>query len=231
MLSVHRTLGTFRNKVDRYIALNQFCRSKFIEGGLPGERIDVKPNFVDVQLAQSSGPRSSGLYVGRLSKEKGLDVLLQALDLVPALSVDVIGTGPEAATLAKHSRVRLMGWQPREEVHARMARAAYLIVPSIWYETFGLVAVEAFACGLPVIASRLGALNELIRDRETGLLFEPGSAEGLAEAVQWADANPGELRSIADSARAEYEEKYTEAVNYEQLMSVYERARETARSH
>jgi len=230
MLSVHRTLGTFRHKVDRYIALNRFCRGKFVDGGLPAERIDVKPNFVDIGPPPSLGARSGGLYVGRLSKEKGIDVMLGALKLLPMLTVDVVGTGPEAVTLEQHPRARLIGWQAREAVHARMRRAAYLIVPSIWYETFGIVVIEAFACGLPVIASRLGALSELVRDQETGILFEPGSATGLATAIAWADAHPEELAAIAHTARAEYEAKYTEGINYQQLVEIYERARDAAGS-
>ena len=223
MLGIHRAMGTYRDKVTRYIAQTEFSRGKFIEGGLPPERISVKPNFVDVPRSME-GERSGGLLVGRLSGEKGIAVLLDALDRVPGSGVEVVGVGPEEARLRAHDGVRLLGWLEPAVVLGRMRAAAFLVVPSIWYEGFPRVIVEAFACALPVIASRLGSMTEIIRDGETGLLFEPGNAADLARKIAWAKENPAAMRELGMAARREYEEKYTPERNYQQLMAIYAQA-------
>lgn len=220
MLVLHRGLGTYRNKVARYIALNDFCRSKFIEGGLPAERIVVKPNSVDIPAGEEE-LRQGGLFVGRLSAEKGIDVLIRAMDHMPACQLNVIGSGPEEAALCLHTNIRRLGFLPRDQIFRHMQRAAYLLMPSIWYENFPLTLVEAFACGLPVIASRMGAMAVLIEDGKTGLLFEPGSAEDLAKKIAWAEANPEAMVAMGKYARNEYEAKYTPEHNYKQLMAIY----------
>ena len=223
VVGLHRALGTYRDRVTRYVALTEFCRRKFIEGGLPAEKIMVKPNFVpDAPLARE--PRRGGLFVGRLAPEKGVDVLLAALDAVPAAELDVVGAGPEAPKVAAHPRARLLGWRPPHEVRARMARAAYLVMPSLWYENFPRTLVEAFAAGLPVIASRLGALEELVDDGFTGTLFEPGSAPSLARRLDEAERSPQALRRMGRHARLVYETAFTPDTNYERLMAIYDSA-------
>jgi len=223
MLGIHRAMGTYREKVTRYIAQTEFSRRKFIDGGLPPERISVKPNFVDMPRGKER-ERSGGLLVGRLSGEKGIAVLLDALNRMPGSGVDIIGVGPEDARLRVHKGVRLHGWLEPAEVAERMRAAAFLVVPSLWYEGFPRVIVEAFACALPVIASRLGSIAEIIRDGETGLLFEPGDAADLARKLAWAEANPAAMRELGMKARRDYEEKYTPARNYERLVAIYVQA-------
>jgi glycosyltransferase involved in cell wall biosynthesis len=219
-LTAHRALGSYRRKVSRYIALNQFTRAKFIQGGLPAELIAIKPNFVDLPrpLEQS---RSGGLFVGRLSPEKGVDVLLGAVRQLSSTAVDVIGTGPLEKSVLAHPGVVSRGWQAPPAVYAAMARAAYLLLPSVWYENFPRTVVEAFACGLPVIASRLGAMPELIEEGRTGLLFEPGSAQDLASKIAWAETHPRAMRQMGEQARAHYEANFTPEKNYRQLMTIY----------
>jgi glycosyltransferase involved in cell wall biosynthesis len=226
MLSLHRALGTWQHKVARYIALNEFCRRKFIEGGLPGERIAVKPNFVDLP-APEDRPRGGALFVGRLSSEKGIRVLADAAEQVPELDISVIGRGPEEGLLQGLPSVRCHGFRDAHGVRIAMAQAAFLVMPSIWYENFPRTLVEAFAAGLPVVASRLGALADLVRDGETGLLFEPGDAADLAAKLRWAAVHPAETARMGRMARAEYEANYTADLNYQQLLTIYDGAIET----
>lgn len=221
MQGLHRMLGTYQNRVTRYIALNQFCSDKFVEAGLPAARMAIKPNFIDLPTPDLQQTRSGGLFVGRLSAEKGIDTLANAVVLYPAASIAVIGSGPQQAQLEGSAAIRLHGWCEPQQIYAQMGRAAYLLMPSIWYENFPRTLVEAFACGLPVIASRLGAMAELVRDQETGLLFEPGNAADLAQKMQWADSNPEAMLRMGRAARAEYEARYTSETNFNQLMAIY----------
>jgi len=224
MLGAHRALGSYQRRVTRYIALNRFCRDKFIEGGLPAERIAIKPNFVDLPAPGAAGERSGALFVGRLSPEKGIGVLADAARLLPNPGLEVIGDGPETGRLHDMPGVHLAGRQAPAQIYSRMRTAAFLLLPSIWYENFPRVLVEAFACGLPVIASRLGAMAELIEEGVTGLLFAPGDARDLADKLAWAQAHPESMRRMGKSAREVYERNYTSAVNFAQLSAIYREA-------
>jgi len=223
VIGMNRAIGTYRDRVTRYIALTDFCRDKFIQGGLPADRISVKPNFVDIERVPTNG-RRGGLFVGRLAAEKGVDVLLAALKELPNVSIDVIGDGPESARLAEHPQVNLLGWLGAAEINERMQRAAYLVMPSIWYENFPRTLVEAYANGLPVIASRLGSLAELVDHGRTGLVFEPRSAHDLARHLAWAEAFPQKMRAMGENARETYEARFTPERNYARLLEIYEHA-------
>ncbi|WP_018078840.1 glycosyltransferase family 4 protein [Thiobacillus denitrificans] len=221
MLALHRGLGTYRNKVARYIALNEFCRGKFIEGGLPAERVVVKPNFVDF-AAPEPALRAGLLFVGRLSPEKGVATLAGAMARLPDAALRVAGDGPEAGLLDGVTGVTCLGSLPGEMVRQEMNRAMALVVPSIWYENFPRTIVEAFACGLPVIASRIGALADIVRDGETGLLFEPGNPRDLADKMAWALAHPEGMAEMGQKARVQYLAEFSAEVNYRRLMEIYD---------
>lgn len=219
MVSLHRLLGTWQHKVTRYIALNEFCRQKFINGGLPAARVVIKANFVDFPRPAVT-QRADFLFVGRLSAEKGVDVLAQAARQTQ-VQIYVAGTGPEQRQLEQISNVQLLGALSTDDVRRKMSDSLALVLPSVWYENFPRTLVEAFGCGLPVIASRLGALAELVEDGVTGLLFNPGDAEDLADKLQWAHAHPEQMRAMGEAARAKYEAFYTAEKNYQQLVAIY----------
>jgi glycosyltransferase involved in cell wall biosynthesis len=221
LLSVHRTAGTYQNKVTRYIALSAFSRARFIAGGLPAKKITIKPNFVESDMRPSSGNRHGGLFVGRLSREKGIDALLEAVRIGGFTNIDIIGAGPSAAAVAEWSADRYLGFLPATEITGRMRSAAYLLLPSIAHEQMPMTMLEAFACGLPVIASRVGALADLVEDGKTGLLVNPGDAADLAAKIAWAEAHPHLMQAMGRAARADYEAKYTAPINYKILVDIY----------
>ncbi len=226
MLTLHRSLGTWQNKVARYIALNDFCRDKFIEAGLPAERIATKPNFVDAPPWHAGGARAGFLFVGRLSPEKGVAVLADAWRQMPAgAPLSVAGSGPESGLLDDLRGAECLGPLPLEQIQQRMSVATALVLPSIWYENFPRTLVEAMAAGLPVIASRIGALACLVKDGETGLLFEPGDATDLARKMTWAQAHPEAMAEMGRRARLSYEENFTPERNLAQLLEIYAQAR------
>ena len=224
MLALHRSLRTFEQKVTRYIALNNFCKAKFIQAGLPAQRIAVKPNFADVEAPPAHGPRQGMLFVGRLSAEKGIDVLQRGWPGDAGMSLRVIGAGPAGHGLESCQGVHMLGQQTPHQVQAEMSRATALILPSICYENFPRTLVEAFGAGLPVIASRIGALAELVEHGCTGLLFEPGDAQDLARALRWAVEHPQQMAAMGARARARYESHYTPDINYGQLIEIYRSA-------
>jgi glycosyltransferase involved in cell wall biosynthesis len=224
MLAVHRAAGTYENKVSRYIALTEFCRDKFIQAGLAEHRIVVKPNFVDKALDIEAQSRTGFLFVGRLSPEKGIDVLSQAWSACAEICLRVAGVGDAGEVLRAREAVVMLGKQTAAQVQIEMLAATALVMPSIWFENFPLTLVEAFSCGLPVIASRIGALAELVDHGVTGLLFTPGDADDLARTVQWATAHPTEMAAMGRNARALYERRYTPEVNHRQLLDVYRAA-------
>lgn len=153
-------------------------------------------------------PRSGGLFVGHLVAESGVGTLLEALDAFPGARVDVIGAGPEEPRLAAHPRVRLLGRVPPAEARERMRAAAYLVLPSLSYEAKPRPLIEAFSNALPVIASRLGALAELVEPGRNGLLFEPGSGRELARRLAWAEAFPEKMRQMGECAQADYQARF-----------------------
>ena len=225
MIETHRRRRTWHEKVDRFIALTEFAKGRFVAGGLPAARIAVKPNFAADEGAPGTGPRAGALYVGRLSEEKGARPLIAAWRRVET-PLRVIGDGPLAAELraAAPANVAFLGARDAEGVRAEMRRAAVLIVPSICYEGFPMVIAEAYCRGLPVIASRLGGLAEIVADGETGLLAAPGDSADLAATATRAAANPEALRALGAGARRRYLARYTPAANHDQLIAIYDAA-------
>lgn len=232
MLTTHRLRGTWSKDVDRYIVPTEFARGKFLEGGLPEDHIVVKPHFVDVESPVRSSSNDHFLFVGRLSIEKGLRTLLKA-QKGHGQPVRIVGGGPlddeVRSAASRDPSLTVLGRLDPSNVRKEMLAAKALIFPSELYETFGLVAIEGFAAGLPVIASRHGAMAEIVDDGRTGLLFEPGNAHDLAAKARWAADHPDEMRRLGENARREYEEKYTSERNYEMLMKIYEQAIHHAR--
>ena len=224
MLGVHRLAGTWRRDVQRYIVLNQMCRDLFVAGGLPLEKMAIKPNFVEWPSTLPEGERAGGMFIGRLSPEKGIVTLAAALQRVPGLQIDVYGHGPLREMVERTPGMRYCGFQQADLLRERMQRAAYLVVPSTGIETFGLVAIEAFACGTPVIASGHGGLREIVVHRKNGLLVAPGDPDELAEALCEAERHPQAMRRLGAAAYQTYLAHYTPERNYDMLMRIYDEA-------
>jgi len=228
MLALHRSLGTWRH-VDGYIALTEFARQKYLNAGFPSEKVSVKPNFVHRDPGCGDGRGGYALYVGRLSAEKGIDTLLAAWSLSGRkVPLKVIGDGPLRAAVeqaaAVTQKVEYLGSKNPEDVSVLMAGAIFQVFPSICYETFGRVAIEAFAAGTPVLAANIGAVGEITDNGRTGLHFRPGDPADLAAKVDWLLCHPTEFAHMRKEARREYETKYTAERNYGMLMEIYEQA-------
>ncbi|WP_298820231.1 glycosyltransferase family 4 protein [uncultured Chloroflexus sp.] len=234
MLSLHRCLRTW-DKVSIYIALTEFARRKFIAGGLPADKIVVKPNVVDPDPGVGMNAGGYALFVGRLSPEKGVDTLLAAWQrLQGKIPLKIVGDGPLAEKVRQAAQqlagVEWLGYQNISSVYALMKNASFLVFPSKVYEGFPRVIVEAFACGLPILSTCLGSQGSLIDHGRTGLLFRPKDPDDLTAKVEWLLAHPVELTRMQQAARREYEERYAVEVNYQQLVAIYEQAISLERS-
>jgi len=229
MLAAHRAAGTWSKAVDVYIALTEFGQRKLVEGGVPEDKIAIKPNFINLDPGGGAGTGGYAVFVGRLSAEKGLETLLKAWRYLGGrLPLKIIGDGPMAAAVreaeTKDSAVQLLGSMPIEAVYALLGEATFLVLPSQCYENFPRVIIEAFAKGTPVIVSRLGAMAEIVDDGRTGLHFQPGDPVDLAQKVRSILADPPKLARMRQTARQEFAQHFTADVNHKSIMTIYERA-------
>jgi glycosyltransferase involved in cell wall biosynthesis len=222
MVSVHHMLGTWQKQVDAYIALTEFGRQKFIQGGIPQKKIVVKPNFVHPDPGPGKDREKFALFVGRLAQGKGVPSLLSAWKNLN-FPLYVAGAGPFFDMVQKSgiTQVHALGKINHEEIIDLMKKASLLIFPSEWYEGMGLAIIEAFSCALPVVVAKLGSIPDLIQDHYTGLHFTAGDPADLAAKVRWAWEHPEEMVEMGKNARREYEEKYTAEKNYHLLMEIY----------
>ena len=229
MLAIHRQVGTWTRLVDRFIVCTDFYRRKFVEGGLPPEKIVVKPHSVEDHGVRSAAG-TYALFVGRLASEKGVHTLLKAWRKLKGIPLRLRGEGPledNVKRLVEESpgAVHLLPRLTASELARLMQGARFLVWPSEgYYETFGRVAAEAFSCGIPVLASRIGVAEEIVEDGRTGLHFTPGDPQDLAAKVEWAWTHPDAVEEMGCAARREYEAKYTAERNYHALISIYEMA-------
>ena len=227
MLGAHRLCGSWSRSVDAYVALSQFAGEYFVASGLPADKVHVKGNF----LPDDPGPRTrSGdhaLFVGRLAPEKGVLEMLRAWQRLPHIPLVVAGDGPlrdEVARIVRgtgSTHVKLLGRLTARDVRAQMRSARFLVFPSRWYEPFGMALVEAAACGVPAVASRIGAVPELVAEDQSGLLFDPQNFDELSAKAEWAWSHPAEMDAMGSAARERYEREYTAKRNYQRLMDIY----------
>ena len=241
MIALHRLRDTWGQRVNAFIALTDFQKGKFIQAGLPADRLHVKPNF-----AFDPGPRSDGselggygLYVGRLSEEKGIQPLLRTyIEHRLSIPLKILGGGPLREPMEQEIRaaglegvVEFLGPRERSEVSRLMQGARFLVFPSICYEGFPMAIAEAFAAGIPVVASRLGAVPDILMNGKAGWLATPGDPDSWAATLRaaWADQEGTWQRGKA--ARQAYEALYSPDANYRQLLSIYEAAAERSDRH
>ena len=223
----NRWAGSYK-KVSKYIALTEFAASRYVKAGFAKESLVVKPNFLPAKSFVPSRVESSyAVFVGRLSEEKGVRTLLKAWAKVPSLPLKVLGDGPLRAELEKFAKqnnlnVEFLGFMPNEQALEVIASAKLQIIPSEWYEGFPMVILEAYALGVPLVVSRIGSLEEVILEGETGLKFTPGDALDLAEKVNGLLANEPLLLKMKANAQAVFKNNYTAEANFKMLDSIYQ---------
>jgi glycosyltransferase involved in cell wall biosynthesis len=226
MTALHRAMRTWQRMVDRFVALSHFSAAKFVEGGLPADKIVVKPNFMSTDPGVGLGYGGFALFVGRLSAEKGIETLLKAWEQVESLPLKILGDGPLASLVEQHAaknpRVQWLGRRPSAEVLDHLKSATCLVMPSEWYECCPKTLIETLAAGTPAVVTKLGAMAEMIEHESTGLHFERRNATDLARQVNRLASDPELTARMRRSARQRFEDAYTADFNYEQLIGIYE---------
>lgn len=226
-LTLNHLRGTYQNEVDIYIALTQFARQKFIQGGLPAHKIAVKPNFVSEGIQPGAHAGKYALFVGKLLQYKGVETVLKAWEILNGeIPLKIVGQGPLEILLkgSLPSRVEYLGALPRDEVLQLMQKATLVVFASEWYEGFPMTITEAFATGCPVVAARMGAAAEIVKDKSSGWYFEAGDPYDLVRVMQEAWSNPQELVRRGSLARRQYDECYSMEKNHQITMSLYQLA-------
>ncbi len=227
-LSIHRLLRTFHRTISAFISPSQFLKEKLVKGGLPEKKIfHIPPTILEMGERQHEPEEQMLLYVGRLSREKGLMTLLKAAGDVPDWPVQIVGSGPlepemkSFVSARRLANVKFFGHLPAADVASLLQKAAFLVCPSECYENLPTVVLEAWSYGLPVIASRIGGLAEIITEGQNGFLFEPGQAIPLAGLLR--SLSLEKSRDLRSSIRGHFERTYSPEVHYANLMALYAR--------
>lgn len=224
---VHKMLKVYEKNIDTFIVPSRFARDKMLEFGVDPKKLVFLPYMVDTESFSPNYSHSNYfLYFGRLSKEKGLFTLLHAMKNFRNSLLYVVGSGELEDELTAFleqngmDNVKLMGYKTGEELRSLIREARFVVVPSEWYETFGLTIVESFACGKPVIGADIGGITELINP-ETGLLFQPGNSEDLTEKIEYFLSHPSLLKEMGLKARQFVHTNLSPTKHYEKIMSLY----------
>lgn len=224
---VHRKTGTWQ-LINRYLVPSSAMLPFFnqVTWNFPTDRLFVKPNFTEPVHAHLEQKTTDFLYIGRLSKEKGIHWMLDAF-LSEKQTLTIIGDGPfkeEIVELAKqHSFIRYKGAMDKTGVQRELSGAAVLVVPSVWQEPFGMVIIESFASGTPVIGSKIGAIAELIQHGYNGFHVEPANTEDLRIMIRkWKTMSAAEQFQLRANALQSYQELYTPQKNLQQLTRIYQ---------
>lgn len=222
---LHNILGTWRKKIDILITLTPFAQQIFLRSALnvDEKQFIIKPNFVE-DYGIGTAKEEYTLFVGRLSEEKGIEILLEAFKQLP-YPLYIVGTGPLESLVIECSKqyhnIHYLGHQTKNDVITTMKKAKVVVVPSIVYETFGMIIIEAFSTGTPVLCSNKGAMAEIVENGYSGLHFNLGDANDLSLKLNSFYNDLDTYQHMCINARQVYESTYTPDINYDNLMGIY----------
>ncbi len=227
MTVFHRTIGTWKRCVSGFVALNPMMRDKMVTAGMDAGRIFVRPNFIHPDPGCGAGERRGVMFAGRLSPEKGVDWLARTwIEEKIEIPLSIYGSGPLESVLgelaASSPYVSLMGRCASKEVLGALGQSRVLVLPSLWYEGMPRIILEALAKGTPVVAAKLGGMQDLVQEGENGFLFAPGDSKSLKMQIQRLFTDEANWQRLSLGARRSYEERYTADRAYLSLMMILE---------
>ncbi len=227
---IHRRLKTVIKSADLFLATSQFVKGKFVEAGFPADQIVVHPNFIDFEpLDAVVSPGNYVIYLGRLSKEKGLLTLLRAFKNLPELPLKILGEGPMEEELLEYARLHHMknvsfeGFVDGNLKRELLKKALFLVFPSECYESFGYTIIEGYACGVPVVASDIGGARELVQEGNTGFLFQAGNPDDLHRNISQMMDDQQRLMKMKENALKRAKTFYTKETGCQNLLGLFKK--------
>jgi glycosyltransferase involved in cell wall biosynthesis len=234
------TLGSNRlagmvDKVAGFICLTEFFKIKMREAGVPDSKLFVRPNFVYAPPLPGVGQAGKyAMFMGRLSPEKGCWTLVHAFERLPQILLKIVGTGPLEQELKDYvskkgiGNIEFLGFKSGDEKWQLLRNSLCLVVPSEWYENFPVTVLEAFMAAKPVVAARMGGLPYIVEEGQSGLLFESGKVEDLAQKIQRLAEDPAGAVRMGIRGRSLSETKYGPEQGYSNLMNIFSQVQATA---
>ncbi len=234
-LYVNRAMG-FTGKIGGFICLTEFAKKLLLQSQVPEEKIYICPNHIDTSaFTPQFGTGRYVLYLGGLYRDKGVMTVVKAFAKLPHIPVKFVGAGDAEQEMRDYiqqhnlTNVEIVGFKGGQEKLEYLRNSMFTICATHCYETFGLVVLEAYASGKPVIASAIGALPYIVEHEKTGLLFEPQNSDDLAAKARWLYERPDEINRMGRQARATVENNYDNRFRYAALQKIFERVIESAR--
>lgn len=226
-MSFHKAMKFYEKGVDVFISPSEFVKNKMVEWKQDENKFKVIPHFINTTDVDADFTNDGYIaYVGRISPEKGIQILVDAMkQVIPEIKLKVLGNGPIRESLQVQSKdlnVEFLGFKNKDDLKKIISKAKFVVVPSVLYEVFGLSIIEAFAMGKPVIGANIGAIPELVKDNQTGLLFEPGNAKELALKIDSLYNNDSWVVEMGENARGLVEDKLNADLHYQKMVEVYE---------
>lgn len=222
----HKVLNAY-GLIDCYISPSIFLKNKIKEMGFPGI-VKRLPNFINLEqfIPDFNWQENSIVYFGRISQEKGLLTLIEAVGGID-IKLKIIGDGPikeKLESVVKNQNldnVSFLGFKSGDDLRDEIKKSMAVIVPSEWYENNPMSVIEAFALGKPVVGARIGGIPELVSDFETGITFESGNKVDLRDKIKWLIDNPDDLMRMGKNARSFAEKELSDTIHYHRLMALY----------
>ena len=212
----------FKN-IDKFITLTEFTKKKFIDAKVPIDKLLIKPNFLPNKEGnfQSITNKQNAIFASRVSKEKGILTLLKSWKDIE-IKINIYGDGPLLNKIKKNSKnIQFHGNCSRDLISDEIHKSKFLIFPSEWFECMPMTILESFRAGTLVLASNIGSIPNIIKDGYNGILFNPNDPSDIKEKVNWVLNNPQKCDEISINAMNDFNNKYSEEVNYKMLMKIY----------
>ncbi len=230
-MHLHQHVLRLYDLIDIFISPSEFLKSKLEEMGFKG-RVKHIPNFAELDefQPQYTWLENTIVYFGRLSQEKGLLTLIEAIKKINGIFLKIIGDGPMEAILKEKVRneniknIYFLGYKSGEDLKEEIRKIMFVVFPSECYENNPYTVIESFALGKPVIGSRMGGIPELVKENETGLLFDPSNSDDLSLKIEYLRNNPNEIMKMGRNARAFVELQINAENHYQKLMELYNQA-------